>query len=101
MYIAKLGYILITYLTKNFFPQVSSFTIPLSFLVEQARFARIYKMACGADYQIREIPITEAGPPIFFAKMNLLRCIFWLFLNIHISVFNTSQTVCKKLKIEG
>ena len=86
---------------KTLFPPGIQLHNPPSFLVEQARFARIYKTACGADYQIREIPISEAGPPIFFAKMNLLRCIFWLFLNIHISVFNTSQTVCKKLKIEG
>ena len=76
---------------KTLFPPGIQLHNPPSFLVEQARFARI-KVACVADYQIREIPITGAGPPKIVGKMNLLRCIFWLYLNKHLSVFNTSHT---------
>ena len=81
---------------KTLFPPGIQLHNPPSFLVEQARFARI-KVVCVADYQIREIPITGAGPPKIFGKMNLLRCIFWLFLNKHLS----TQVIRMKLKMEG
>ena len=48
---------------------------PSSFLVEQARFARI-RVACVADYQIREIPIMWAGPPKNFWQDELIKMYF-------------------------
>ena len=50
---------------KTLFPPGIQLHNPPSFLVEQARFARI-RVACVADYQIRESPITGAGPPKIF-----------------------------------
>ena len=55
---------MITLPYKTLFPRypVEQLTIP-SFLFARACFARIYKEARGAVYQIRGIPITGAKPP--------------------------------------
>ena len=64
------------YLTKRFFPPGIQLHNPPSFLVKQTRFARIYKVECGADYQIREIPIMGAGPLNFFWEDELIKMYF-------------------------
>ena len=48
---------------KTLFPPGIQLHNPPSFLVERARFARIYEKARGAVYQIREIRIIGAKPP--------------------------------------
>ena len=57
---------------KTLFPPGIQLCNPPSFLVARARFARIYKVACGADYQIREIPITGAGRPNNFRQDKVI-----------------------------
>ena len=60
---------------KTLFPPGIQLYNPPSFLVEQARFARI-KVACVADYQIREIPITGTGSPKIFWQDELIKMYF-------------------------
>ena len=57
---------------KTLFPPGIQLRNPPSFVVVRDRFARIYNVACGADYQIREIPITGAERPEIFRQDKVI-----------------------------
>ena len=57
---------------KTLFPPGIKLYNPPNFLVVRDRFARIYKEARGAVYQIREIPITGAKPPNNFRQDEVI-----------------------------
>ena len=52
---------------------------PPGILVARARFARIYEVACGADYKIREIPITGAERPKNFRQDEVIKMYLAIF----------------------